>query len=223
MIGFRIKQSWTRASAETVAAFRDLPVANVSDCMNRAVGTALLRPLHGSAPLVGTAVTVRTRPGDNLMINKAVDMAQPGDVLVVDGGGYLEHAVVGELLLAHAKVRGLAGMVIDGAVRDSDACARLGLPLFARGVTHKGPSRDGPGEIGYPVTIAGMIVEPGDIILGDLDGLVAVPKAEAEAILAQATERTAAEPPQLADVLAGRSDRSWIDKALKARGCTFEP
>ena len=145
-IGFRIFPSPTRADPKLLERLRALPVSNVSDNMLRGQGAAL-QPFHQSGRMVGTAFTVRTRPGDNLIVHKAIDMAAPGDVIVVDAGGALENAIIGELMSGWAEKRGVAGMVIDGAIRDSEALSEGDFPVYAAGVTHRGPWKDGPGEI----------------------------------------------------------------------------
>lgn len=220
--GFRIRQNWERISPDLVAAFKQLPVANVSDCMARIVaGGPALRPMHRDGMLAGPALTVRTRPGDNLMIHKAIDMAAPGDVIVVDAGGDLTNALIGEIMLAQAVKRDVAGFVLNGAVRDRDAFPVVNLPVFAAGVTHRGPYKDGPGEIGFAIGFAGLVIEPGDLVLGDADGVLSVPKAEAAEILRATQAKQAAEQVQMAEIEAGTLDRDWVDAALKAKGCEF--
>jgi regulator of RNase E activity RraA len=209
-------------SPTLVAAFRDLPAANVSDCMARmAAAGPGLRPMHGCGVLCGPALTVRSRPGDNLMLHKALDLAAPGDVVVCDAGGDLTNALFGELMLAHAVTRGLAGIVIHGAIRDAAAVRAGTFPVFAAGVTHRGPYKDGPGEINVPIAIDGMVIEAGDLILGDDDGVVAVPYAVAEAVLAATRAKQAAEVKSMAEIKAGTSDRRWIDATLKRLGCSM--
>ena len=115
------------------------------------------------------------------MVHKAIDLAAPGDVIVVDAGGDLDQAIIGEIMSSWAAKRGVAGFVIDGAIRDAAALSQGDFPVYARGVTHRGPYKDGPGEINVPVSIGGMVVQPGDIIIGDADGLLAIPQADAEA------------------------------------------
>ncbi|MCF3628650.1 RraA family protein [Thalassospiraceae bacterium LMO-SO8] len=221
-IGFRICTRHQTASKELVEAFAKLPVANVSDSMWRLyAGGSRLRPMHASGGMAGVALTVRSRPGDNLMLHKAIDMAGPGDVIVVDAGGDLTNALIGEMMLAHAIKRGVAGFVIDGAIRDADAIRETNLPMFAAGVTHRGPYKDGPGEINVPISLDGMPVEPGDIVLGDGDGVLAVPQAHAEEILNKAQAKLDAETKQMKAIAEGTNDRSWVDAALKERGCEF--
>ena len=220
MLGFRILPRHRQVSAETVERFRSLPVANISDCMNRmTAGGARLRPMHRSGVLAGPALTVKTRPGDNLMIHKALDLASPGDVIVVDGGGDLTNSLLGELMVAHAKVRGLAGIVLYGAVRDIAAIRADDWPLYAVGISHRGPYKDGPGEINVPIAIDGMVIEPGDLIIGDDDGLLCVPFAETETIYEATLKKHAAEEKKMRAILDGRDDRSWIDATLSRLGC----
>jgi regulator of RNase E activity RraA len=221
-IGFRIRTNTRKVGADIVEKFRGLPVANVSDCMSRmAASGPRLRPMHRSGVLAGPALTVKSRPGDNLMLHKALDMADPGDVIVVDAGGELTNSLFGELMLAHAIKRGVAGLVIDGAIRDAEALHQRDLPVFAAGVTHRGPYKDGPGEIGFAIAIGGMLIEPGDLILGDWDGLVAVPFDAVETVYAASKAKHDAEIRQMAAIEAGTNDRSWVDQALARLGCEF--
>jgi len=220
--GFRVKRSWTRIEPQLLETFRTLPVANVSDSMSRLCGLGHgLRPMHRSGNLAGPALTVRTRPGDNLMLHKAIDIAEPGDVIVVDGGGDTTNSLMGELMLAYALKRGVAGFVLYGAVRDAEAFLERNVPVFACGVTHRGPYRTGPGEIGFAISINGSVVEPGDLILGDLDGVVSVPKAEAATIALAAVRKHEAETKQMTETEAGTVKRDWVDIALREAGCEF--
>ncbi len=177
--------------------------------------------MHKGGVLAGPALTVRSRPGDNLMLHKAIDMAHPGDVIVLDAGGDLTNSVMGELMLAHAIRRGVAGFVLNAAIRDAEAIRERNLPVYACGITHRGPYRTGPGELGFAISIGGTVIEPGDLILGDFDGVVAVPKSGAAEVLAAARKKHAAEIRQMADTEAGNLDRNWVDKALEAGGCAF--
>jgi RraA family protein len=218
--GFRIAKRMRAVPKALVEQFRVLPAANVGDVMFRmtAAGPAL-RPMHRGGVLAGPAVTVKTRPGDNLLIHKAIDMAEPGDVIVVDAGGELTNAVVGELMVAHAVKRGLGGFVINGAIRDAASIRSGDFPVFAAGVTLRGPYKDGPGEINLPIAIAGMVVAPGDLVLGDEDGVLCVPFDDAETVLTAARAKQAAEEKQMAEILDGTSDRSFIDATLARLGC----
>lgn len=220
MTNFSIKQRQRRVSAEWIERFSGLPVANISDVMDRLVaGGASLRPYYTGAPLVGPALTVKTRPGDNLMVHAALDMAAPGDVVVVDAGGDLSNAIIGELMVAYAEEKKLGGIVIYGAIRDSAELGAGRFPIFASGVTHRGPYKDGPGEVNGPIAIAGMVIEPGDLICGDADGLVAVGYDRVEAVHAKAHAKHVAETRQMEEIRKGISNRGWVAARLQALGC----
>ena len=224
MLGLQIFQRRRQVPAHLVDAFRGLPVANISDCMARmSAGGPRLRPMHKGGPLAGPALTVKCRPGDNLMIHKALTLAQKGDVIVVDAGGDLTNSLFGEIMVATAVKIGVAGVVLNGAVRDSEEIGRGNFPLYAAGVTHRGPYKDGPGEINVPIAIDGMVVHPGDLIVGDADGLLCVPFDGAEALLVATHKKMEAEKSTLADIAAGRLDTAWIDATLKRIGCNPEP
>lgn len=221
-IGNRIFKRERRVDAQTVADYSALPVANVSDCMSRIfAGGPALRPMHREGGMAGPALTVRTRPGDNLMLHKAIDIAEPGDVIVCDAGGDITNALMGELMLAQAIKRGVAGFVLNGALRDLDAFREINLPTYAVGVTHRGPYKNGPGEINIPINLGGMVIEPGDLILGDSDGVLSVPFDDLEAVLTAARAKGAAEEKQMAAIEAGTIDRTWVDQALEASGCAI--
>jgi RraA family protein len=217
-IGFQIHKAPARPAPELVEQFRDVVTAHLSDNMSRMCGTVGLRRYNPRGKLVGTALTVRTRLGDNLMIHKALNHAEPADVLVVDGGGDISQALVGELMMLYARTRGVVGFVIDGAIRDVAAFANSDFPCYARGETHKGPYKEGPGEIHVPVTIGGLVIHPGDIVVGDEDGVVALSPAIAPEVLAAARKQAEREEKAKADIAARRYDRSWVDAALTAKG-----
>jgi RraA family protein len=220
VIGFQICKRARKVDANIVTRFRALPVANISDSMSRmTAGGPVLRPIHKQGVLAGPALTVKTRPGDNLMVHKAIDIAEPGDVIVVDGGGDLTNSLIGELMATHAEVRGIAGIVIYGAIRDYDTLHGGTFPVFAAGVTHRGPYKDGPGEINVPIAIAGMVIEPGDLIIGDGDGIVSVPYDLTEQVLKATEAKHQSEIKQFAAIKEGKSDRAWVDAALTRLGC----
>lgn len=220
MYGFQIHNRDRVAPAELVDRFRPIPVANISDVMSRmTAGGARLRPMHDGSPLAGVAVTVKTRPGDNLMLHQAIDMSGPGDVIIVDAGGDMTNSLMGELMAGYAEGRGIAGFVLDGAIRDAAVIRAGRLPIYAAGITHRGPYKDGPGEINCQIAVDGMVVNPGDIILGDDDGVLCVPLDHAEEILAAAIEKCEQEERSKQAIAEGRFNRDWVMAALKARGC----
>lgn len=204
MIGTRRNSAPPPVAAALLDAFRAAPTAVISDNLARLPGCVGLRPWHGDAAMVGTALTVRTAAGDNLVIHQALELIRPGDVIVVDGGGDVGRALIGEIIATIAQVRGAAGFVIDGAIRDIAAIRTLGLPCFARGVTHRGPYKNGPGEINIPVSVGGLTIEPGDIVVGDADGVVAFPPSDAEALLGAVRAQEAREAEILKSIREGR-------------------
>ena len=195
---------------------RDLPTSILSDSMDRVGG---VRGVHwvpgGRWPrIAGPALTVRTRPGDNLVVHRALDLAEPGDVLVVDGGGSLERAVLGEIMGRYAAARGIAALVVDGVVRDAEGLAAGPVPVFALGINHLGPYKDGPGEVHGPVQAGGTVVRSGDVVVGDADGVVVLPHERAAQVVALGRARLADEEEQFAAIAAGTLDRSWVTRAL---------
>jgi RraA family protein len=221
-IGFRVLKQERKVAAEWVERYRAVPVANVSDSMNRmTAGGPNLQAMHREGVLAGPALTVKARPGDNLMLHYALDIAQPGDVIVVDAGGDLSNALIGEMMVAYAIKKGVAGIVINGAIRDADAIGAGDFPLFAAGVTHRGPYKDGPGEVNVPIALDGMVIAPGDLVIGDSDGLLCVPFDQVAEVYERASAKHAAEQKQLEQIAQGENDRSWVMKALVQKGCEF--
>ncbi|RTE94099.1 RraA family protein [Bradyrhizobium sp. LVM 105] len=212
-IGHRINPSAPPVPAAILDDFRDAAVAVISDNMNRLHGSKSLRPYHRSGRLIGTAVTVKTRPGDNQTLHKAYEILRAGDVLVVDGSGDLAQALVGEIMMSRAKAIGVAGFVIDGAIRDVDAFVKADFPCYARGVTHRGPYKSGPGEINVPVSVDGMVVMPGDVVIGDADGVVTFDRADAAELLALVRKQEAREADALKAIAEGRLDNAYIGVA----------
>lgn len=214
----RKNPSAPQARSDVIAALRDIPVAALSDNMHRNIGTALLRPYHrpGERTMAGTAVTVRSRGGDNLTALRAFEFCRPGDVLVIDCGGQVDNAVIGGILSFYAASIGTAGIVLDGAIRDVAEVRERDFPVYARGVTHRGPYKDGPGEINVPISVGGMVVNPGDIVVGDQDGLLAIPQEGVEALIDRARAHLETEAQTMRAMKEGRWDRSFID-ALEAR------
>lgn len=210
-----------RVSADTSAikALENLPTSVIGDVMGgRLIGTTALHPINRSpVNTCGNAFTVRVRAGDNLLIHKALDMLESGDVLVVDGEGDTSRALVGEIMMTSARVRGAVAFVMDGAIRDADAFETHQFPCWARGISLRGPYKEGPGYINVPVSIGGMAVNPGDIIVGDGDGIIAVPRALALRVAELANAKVAQERETIASILNGTYSSAWVDAAIQQK------
>ncbi|MBD3924239.1 RraA family protein [Nocardioides cavernae] len=222
-LGFQILQRTDAVPSDEAQRWRELPVANISDTMNRLSASSadlVLMNTDLSTKMSGAALTVRTRPGDNLMVHKALTMIRPGDVLVIDAAGDLTNAIIGEIMVTAAIAKGLGGLVVHGAIRDAETLRAGALPVFACGVTHRGPYKDGPGEINVPVNLGGMVIHPGDLVVGDADGVVAVPLDNLAEVYAAAKAKLAKETVSLQKAASGERDDSWIDRRLAAQGYT---
>ncbi len=219
--GFRIRMEVERPEPDTVAGFNAFETPAISDQMNRLYTmTPEIRNLTGEhMRLVGPACTVKVYPGDNLMVHKALDVARPGDVIAVDTSASTMTAVLGDLVSTKARHRGIAGFVVDGLIRDLPGIRGLGdFPVFARGVTPIGPLHRGPGEINHPVSVGGIVVHPGDLIVGDLTGVVVVPRDIVGDILNRLTRQAAKESSYTAAVARGEFSNDWVDTLLAEHG-----
>jgi regulator of RNase E activity RraA len=220
VFGFRIVVDTPRPTPDLVAPFRDALAGNVCDAMDRLGAMDYrIKPLDPASRLCGPAFTVRTRPGDNLMVWKAIDVAQPGDVLVIGTYGFTTTSTFGENVVNAAKAKGLAGFVCDGMCRDASGIRATGLPAFALGCVPSSPSKDGPGEIGGPISCGGISVSPGDLIVGDEDGVVVVPLGDLASVGARLAAIDAKEAKMQADLAAGVLIPSWVDEVLSEKGC----
>lgn len=207
------------AFKEGIEALSGLATSVVSDSLGRVVGAIGILPVNKSSVSVcGNAVTVSVRAGDNLLIHKALQMLQPGDVLVVDGGGDVSRALFGEIMMTIAKCNGAVGAVIDGAIRDVESFEEHQFPCWARGVNMRGPHKDGPGSINVPISIGGMVINPGDVILGDCDGIIALSPADALLGAKLGRQKETHERKSIQLILEGKYDASWVDAALKQKG-----
>lgn len=217
-IGFREFTDIRRPAPELIRRFAGIPVANIADNMNRIYCVdAAIKP-YNDKPLLGPAFTVKVPMGDNLMFHRALDLAQPGDVLVIDGAGGLERSLCGEIMMRYAMSRGLGGFLLDGCIRDVSAVRELDLPVFARGVTPQGPYKFGPGEINVPVCIGGIAVLPGDIVIGDADGVVVVRPEDAPQLAELARKHNAGEEKTFRQIANGSFDHSWVESTLTQKG-----
>jgi regulator of RNase E activity RraA len=207
------------AFKDGIKALEGLATSVVSDVLGRTIGSIGILPVNKSpVAICGNAVTVKVRPGDNLLIHKALQMLQPGDVLVVDGGGDISRALFGEIMMTVAKAKGAIGGVFDGAIRDVDTFEKHQFPCYARGINLRGPYKDGPGSINTPVSIGGMVVNPGDVILGDCDGIISLSPADVMIAAKLGKEKEGIERKTIKSILDGRYDDAWVDATLKQKG-----
>lgn len=217
-VGKRIITQVNRQSNEIVQEFKDLPVANIADNLNRFYCIdSKIRPLN-SCRILGTAFTVKARTADNLLFHKALDMAEPGDVIVVDAQGDCTNAVAGEIMVRYAMKKGISGFVIDGAVRDLGFIKNTPFPVYACGVSPNGPYKDGPGEINVSISCGGVAINPGDIIVGDEDGVVVIDPSIALELAEKVRKTNDWENQVFKDIEEDNLDRTWIDDKLTELG-----
>ena len=219
--GFRVKVDIHRLPAELMREFAEFPTPDISDLLNRLYAVdPLIRVLTADRHTIcGPALTVKVFPGDNLMVHKSLDVLEPGDVVVVDAGGSTLNAVLGDLISTKARHRGAAGFVVDGLIRDLPSIQELDFPVFARGTTPIGPLHRGPGEINFPICLGGVVVNPGDLIVGDSTGLVVVPQAIAEELLGRLKSHKASNASYFDSVKKGNFSNAWVDNILGDLQC----
>lgn len=199
--GFRVLKRKRKVDAAWADKFRQLPVANVSDSMFRlTAGGARLRPYHAGGAMAGPALTVRTAPGDNLMVHMALNLAEKGDVIVVDAGGELTNSIIGERMLAYCQAKGFGGIIINGAVRDVAYIRAHDFPVYADGMT----------------------ISPGDLLVGDDDGLLCIACEDVEAVYKAAHKKHQMETSTFKDIGKGDNNRAQYEKTLRELGCEFE-
>lgn len=213
-----------RPDPDLIAQLGAFPSSILADVAGRRGAlSGRISPLSPTMRVAGSAITVEVRPGDNLMIHLALAIAQPGDVIVVDGKGDLNSALMGEIMCQQASALGIAGVVIDGAVRDSQAICELGFPMYAAGLNPNGPTKCVPGRLNHPVSLGGVTVAPGDVVVGDADGVTIIERAKAAGLIDLAHEKVAAETKRIADIKSGKQLRpAWLDGALRAAGILQE-
>lgn len=217
-VGFRIVTDVPRTPPEWVEAFRGKASSNVGDAMGRFHFMDPGIVSRTGLPVCGVAVTVSARPGDNLMVHKALEVAGPGDVVVVSTNGSTTSAVFGELMGTTAVGARLGGIVVDGAIRDVDGLKALGLPAYSRTITPGGCDKDGPGEINVPVSCGNAVVMPGDLVIGDDDGVVVVPREDVAEVFERVKALEANEAKRIAAIKGGELFKAEIDETLRARG-----
>lgn len=219
-LGFAIYPNTApKLSSEVIQRFAALPTGNIADAMGRfRAMDAEIKPIWSGMRMAGQAVTVMTRPGDNLMVHKALEVAAPGEIVVVDTTGGYRSAVFGELMASVAKGAGLGGIVVDGCVRDAAELEEIGFPTFAKTVAATACDKDGPGEINTAISCGGVAVLPGDVIVGDDDGIVVIPIDLAMEVLEASEAKAKQEEQRLADIAAGKLFTPDINKTLKDKG-----
>jgi RraA family protein len=219
--GFRIRTEITRPDSSLVEAFRQFDTPEISDLMNRLYTMApeIRNMTNPELTILGPACTVKVFPGDNLMVHKSLDIAEPGDVIVVDAGSSSMNGVLGDLISTKARHRGIKGFVVDGLVRDLPDIRSLGdFPVFARGATPIGPLHRGPGEINFPVSVGGIVVHPGDIVIGDLNGVVVIPQEIASELRSRLIAQWEGQADYVAAVRRGEFTNDWVDGVLESAG-----
>ena len=222
-VGCVIVKDFKRPEKELVERFADVAVANLDDCMNRISAVhEEIRPINKSR-LLGIAFTVKVPEGDNLMFHAAMNLAKPGDVIVIDAGGDTRRSIFGELMVTYCRKRGISGIVVDGSIRDVDAMSGLDdFSIYARGITPDGPYKNGPGEINMPIVCGGRTVNPGDIVIGDEDGVIFIRPDDAEELL-EKVEALHANEVKIMDTIdrEGTYIRPWVDEKLKKLGVEY--
>ena len=219
--GFFIAPRRCDIASTVIEEFKQIPVAVAGDCMGRITGAMGLQRYHDDVNIscCGPAITVKVRPGDNLMIHKALEQAQPGDMIVIDGAGCLTQALIGGLIRTTALTKKIAGFLVDGAIRDLAEWADGEIPVYAKGHTHRGPDKSGPGEVNTPIACAGLAICPGDLVLADSDGVIAIRPEQAEVILAKAKAHLQKEASIRESNANGTSDPERFNSILRKAGC----
>lgn len=222
--GFRVFLKRNMPPKEVMEGFKTIPASNIADCMGR--HNALLPEIRLMTPprqwnMVGAALTVKVCYGDNLLLHKALDMAGPGDVIVVANEGGRNRSLMGEIMYRQAERTGVSGIVIDGPIRDSLEISKGSVPLYATGSTPGGPYKEGPGEINVPVSCGSVMVAPGDIVVGDPDGVIVIPRRDGKRLLEEALLFQKKDREKLMKAKDGTAERSWVEKTLLGKGCEF--
>lgn len=214
-----IVRDFERVPADLVRQAGEFQAAILADVNGRRGALhgriAALRP---RMKLAGPALTVDVRPGDNLMIHAAIALARPGDVLVIDGKGDRTAALMGTIMMTACRQLEIAGVVMDGAARDSLEIDEMDYPVFSVGTNPNGPTKNVPGRIGHPVSVGGVTVRAGDLIVADADGVVAIERERVEALLPLARKKAEDEAARIAAIQQGHTAAGWLDAALRAAG-----
>lgn len=217
-------RDFERVSADLVAQASRFASSILADVAGRRGGMhGRIAPLDRASRFCGPALTVEVRPGDNLMIHAAMALARPGDVIVVDGKGDQSCALMGAIMANQCKAIGVAGIVLDAASRDADEIRELGFPMYSVGTNPNGPTKLVPGRVNHPIQCGGVTVRPGDLVLGDADGVVVVEREKVAALIARAEEKVEAERKRIDGIRSGKALRpSWLAESLLAAGVLRE-
>ncbi|HUI58320.1 MAG TPA: hypothetical protein VLY04_25275 [Bryobacteraceae bacterium] len=214
--GFRVHSPWRRPDAALLAAFGTASPAQVADCMSRlGAMDSGIRPVWHSPRVIGSAITVWCHTGDNIMLHKALSLAVPGDIVVMNTQGNVVNAGFGELLGTSAVKIGVRAVIVDGVVRDAEALEALRLPVYSRGLCPNSCNKDGAGEVGAIIACGGVAVRPGDVILADCDGVTVVPLDDAAEVAQLAVTHVEREQKRLAEIADGILVRPEIDETLR--------
>lgn len=224
-IGNRVFLKRELPEKNIVEAYKTIPAANICDCMSRLYGVdpeIRLMSNPKDEVMAGVALTVKARAGDNLMIHQALEMAGEGDVIIVSNEGDRSRALIGEVMAEFARcTKKITGYVFDGPIRDVDAISKMDFPIYATGATPAGPYKEGPGEINVPINIGGITVNPGDIIVGDKDGLIAIPKSDARELLKEAVILSQKDSAKVRAAIDGSSNKAWVADKISKIDCEF--
>ena len=218
IMGFGFVEKISRPPRQLVESFKAFPTPNIADAMGRfGAMEYTIKPIAQGMRVVGPALTVKLRPGDNLMAHQAIALAEPGDVIVIDANGNVTNAVWGEIMSCAALKRGIAGLVIDGAIRDRMAIIERGFPVFAKAVIPTACDKDGPGEVNVPISCGGCFVTPGDLVVGDDDGVVVVPQGQLAEVLKKGQDIQTKEEARMKEIGSGKVIPAWLGKTMKEK------
>lgn len=218
----RVYNTIERPDRELVEKFRGVPVANIDDCIGRQAAVDSSIKAVGRPAIIGTAITVKVPQGGNLMFHYALDLAQEGDVFVIDAGGYTDRSIFGDIIVSYLEKKKIAGIIVDGAIRDVADIAKSSIPVYCKGVSPNGPWKNGPGEVNTPICCGGKTVFPGDIVVADEDGVLFIRPAEAEELYKKVQNIMAMEGKSLKAIAeTGEMNRPWVMEKLIALNCEF--
>jgi 4-hydroxy-4-methyl-2-oxoglutarate aldolase len=218
-VGFGFHEEIQRPDSTLLRQLQGAAASGVTDALGRTgVMDLAIKPLAEGMYLCGPAVTVDLPAADNLMLYKALQLARPGDVLVVSIGGHMKNAVWGELMTNTAQALKLGGLVVDGVVRDGAANRKLGFPMFCRGTVPVSGEKDGPGFVNGLISCGGVPVRPGDVVIGDDDGVVVVPVEQVSAVIRSLDAQSRREAERLAEIAGGKPLPGWLDRVLQEKG-----